>query len=279
MLRRVLWNTQGVLARRLLRHPAVEQHISTLLRSRLVKQSWRFGIRELGGVHTTHAYRIRENGLLAVVAHRSPDVLTLDQAFHQHVYEPPAKVVEILSDVGHPLRALDLGANIGLWTLWLHGRFSVQHVTALEPDPENATKQARTIELNGLTGSWTLIEAAATTRDGPVSFTVGQATTGHIADDEDGRQSSAVDGRDVFALLDRIDLLKLDIEGAEWAILADPRFSEVSTPVVTVEHHPRLAPSPDPSAAASSALKAAGYETHAVQVEPDGTGVVWGWRP
>lgn len=265
------------LPRRILRHPAIEPRVGALLRGRLVRESLRFAARELRGARSVHIYRIRESGLRAQIAHGTPDVLTLDQAFYQHAYEPPPAVLSALLALGRPLRALDLGANIGLWGLWLHGRLRVGRCTALEPDPENAAKHRRQIALNNLGGSWEFVQAAAACADGPIAFTLGRATTGRIG--EPGEPGTAtVEGLDVFSLLADLDLLKLDIEGAEWLILADPRLAALRVPVVMLEYHPHGAPSADPQGDAQRALARAGYATFPLLGAPDGTGVVWGLR-
>lgn len=262
---------------RILSHPRIEPNVSAWLRGRLVRETARFATREMRGVDSTHVYRIRTSGLRASITHGTPDVLTLDQAFYQHVYEPPAAVRATLEASGRPLRAIDLGANIGLWGLWLHGRFPVGRVTAVEPDPENAAKHRHQIALNNLGGSWELMQAAATGTAGTVAFTVGRATTGRIGEPEEPGTVD-VQGIDVFALLDNVDLLKLDIEGAEWPILSDPRWAALKTPVVMLEYHPYGAPSADPLRDAIEALAGAGYETLPLHGAPDGTGIVWGWR-
>jgi FkbM family methyltransferase len=261
----------------ILRHPRIEPYVSAYLRGRLVRETARFAIRELQGAKSSHVYRIRENGLRAAVEHGTPDVLTLDQAFYQHVYEPPEAVRTQLARLA-PLQALDLGANIGLWGLWLHGSFGVGSVTALEPDPANAVKHRRQIALNGLNDSWELVEAAATCAHGTIPFTVGRATTGRIGGEEEPG-TVTVAALDVFSLLGGVDLLKLDIEGAEWPIVADPRLQGVEAPVVMVEYHPHGAPSSAPADDVTAALKGAGYtQTWSMHSGTDGTGVVWGMR-
>jgi FkbM family methyltransferase len=262
---------------RALHHPRVEPFVSAALRGRLVRESAQFTARELRSAESAHVYRIRANGLHAQITHGTPDVLTLDQAFYQHVYEPPSVINSRLELSGRPLSAVDLGANIGMWGIWLHGRFAVERLVALEPDPENAAKHRRQIELNRLADSWELVQAAATCADGPVVFTVGRATTGRIGElGEPGTVEVA--GRDGFALLDGIDLLKIDIEGAEWPMLTDPRLAEMEVPVVMLEYHPRGAPSANPGQDAQAALAGAGFQTLPMHGAPDGTGIVWGWR-
>jgi hypothetical protein len=121
------------------------------------------------------------------------------------------------------------------------------------------------------------VQAAATCADGPVRFTVGHGATGRLGEAEP--DAVEVAGLDSFRLLDGIDLLKMDIEGAEWAILSDPRMAQVKVPVVMVEYHPHAAPSSDPETDARRALERAGYETRSMHGAPDGTGIVWGWKP
>jgi FkbM family methyltransferase len=264
--------------RTLLSHPRVVPHVAAVLRSKAVRESASFAPRELSGRHSAHVYHVRDSGLRVLIVHGTSDAHALDQAFYQHAHEPPAGALAALRDIDHPLRALDLGANVGLWGLWLHGRFSVDHVLALEPDPENVKRHRRQIQLNGLGDAWEVLEAAAVTVDAPVSFTVGQATNGRVTDATEAGTVSVV-GRDTFALLDDIDLLKIDIEGGEWPILADPRFAQLSVPVVMLEYHAHGAPSADPASDARRALERAGYSTETTIETAKGFGVVWGCKP
>lgn len=252
--------------------------MAAVLRSRAVRESTSFALRELSGRSSRHVYHVRESGLRLLIAHGTADAHALDQAFYHHAHEPPPGALAALQDLNRPLRAVDLGANVGFWGLWLYGRFPVERVVALEPDPENVERHLAQIELNGLTDSWKVLEAAAVTADGPVSFTVGQATNGRVTATAEAGTTS-VPGRDTFDLLDGIDLLKVDIEGGEWAILADPRFAELSVPVVMLEYHAHSAPSFDPASDARLALERAGYATETMAETTPGFGVVWGCKP
>lgn len=262
---------------RALRHRRVEPVISTLLRAGLVHGSLAFAVRELTGRRSTHVYRVRESGLLAAIEHQTADVHALDQAFYQHAHEPPPKALATLRSLGRPLRALDLGAHIGMWGLWLQGRFPVERVVGLEPDPRNAAHHRRQIELNDLQDKWELIQAAAVRTNGTVAFSVGQATNGRVTTD-DGASTASVCGRDAFALLKSVDLLKIDIEGGEWSLLDDPRARSLKVPVIMLEHHLHDSPSADPRRSALEALERAGYTTEAAIETSPGFGVVWGCR-
>lgn len=198
---------------------------------------------------------------------------TLDQAFYQDVYEPPPRAARRLESLGHPVRALDLGANVGLFGVWAQGRFRLDHITAVEPLPRNVALLRHNLALNLPSDGYSVIDAAACTADGPVAFGGGpHFTLGRVLH---GVGELTVRGLNAFALMDGIDLLKLDIEGGEWPILQDRRFASLDVPVVMLEYHPDGAPG-DPSRASEELLAAAGYEVERTLEEAGGTGIVWG---
>ena len=94
---------------------------------------------------------------------------------------------------------------------------------AVEADPGNAAIHRLTIEANGLGERWRLVEAFAGTRAGTTRFVPASSGSLARADDEEGIvvPCGRRDARSPHA-----DLVKIDIEGAEWPILADPRFHE-----------------------------------------------------
>jgi hypothetical protein len=117
------------------------------------------------------------------------------------------------------------------------------------------------------------VEEAACTSTGPVAFGGGEEFThGRVGHAGTGL---TVTGRDVFEWMAGIDLLKIDIEGGEWPILQDPRFRDLTVPVVMLEHHAHGAPG-DPGRAAEELLAAAGYVVERTLDGGDGTGIVWG---
>jgi len=88
-----------------------------------------------------------------------------------------------------------------------------------------------------------------------------------------------VRAEDVFRYAGESDYVKLDIEGAEWAILHDPRFPRLA-PVVALEYHPHMCPTPDPDEHARRALDRAGYRWADAEFDsPRGHGMIWAWKP
>jgi FkbM family methyltransferase len=244
----------------------------------LVRESAAFFVHDSVPRSAVRLYRLRENGVHVAIRHRSFDAATLAEVFYQRWNHPPEEVARAL---GEPREIVDLGANIGLFgalavTLWPSAR-----IVGYEPDPVNAAIHERTIRENGLHGRWSVIRAAAGTRDGEVRFAAGHGPSSHVLDREatSADRVLTVRQRDVLPAIARADLVKIDIEGGEWEIVGDPRFAAQPPRAVILEYHPARCASPDPSAEAVRLLAAAGMRTSPVAgSERDGFGMVWGWR-
>lgn len=115
---------------------------------------------------------------------------------------------------------VDCGAHIGLFSLIAGVRFSQAMLLAFEPSPRNLPLARRQLERFGRRAE--LVEAAVATRDGNVRFLPGESNTGRITDASEpaGITVPAVDlARILKRHRDASMLLKMDIEGAERAVL------------------------------------------------------------
>jgi FkbM family methyltransferase len=251
--------------------------VSFALRGVLVRSPLRFALNEMRPRSVTAAYRLRDGDVTIVVRHHTPDVLVLDEIFFQREYELPPGVAQALEAAPQPLTVLDLGANIGLFGAFVLTRFPEAHVIAVEADPANAAIHARTIAANGKRRRWTLIHAAAATTPGTVRFSSGGFALSHAARAFEGGIEVAAE--DVLPRILDADFVKIDIEGAEWSLLADARFARTGARAIVLEYHGQGCPGPDPEAEAESALVAAGFEVERGATKPQfGAGIVWGWR-
>lgn len=242
----------------------------------MVRETIRFALNEISGRHVLRRYRLRRGGLLVHLRHCSPDVLNLDEVFYQRLYDAPDQIRRALAEIGRPPRIVDLGANVGLAGAWFLGTYPGASVLAYEPDPANAAVHARTLDANELDGRWQLVVAAAGVKAGEVIFVPGSFAESRVA--APGEDGVPVESVDVLPELIQADLLKIDIEGAEWTILADERFSDASCRAVVLEYHPHLCPGPEPRAHAERLLRSAGFEVQDIFQARDGHGMIWGWR-
>ena len=262
-------------AQAFLQRPRPARVASVLIQASTVRGSFRFIWRELSASGRLAHYRLRRSGRIALIRHNTADPIVLEEIFYTGHYELPDEVARILNALRRPPVLLDLGANIGLFGVWALERFPGARITAFEPDPKNVAVARRCIEANGVGDQVRLIEAAATDRDGRVAFLAGQFSRSRIEPDVGGLEVKAVD---VFPYFEGVDFAKVDIEGGEWAILADPRFRELRVPTLALEYHPDQAPGPDPRSSALEAVRSAGYEAEVVQEFGPGQGMLWAWR-
>jgi FkbM family methyltransferase len=252
---------------------SLERLISTGLRGRLLDQSARFAVREVTGRTTIAAYRVRETGVWLHLQHNTPDVLVLDEIFYQRLYDPPREIESMLSA---PLQAIDAGANIGMFGVWLLGRYPGSGLLSFEPDRRNASLLRSTIAANGAGERWRLVEGAVATSTGEVGFAGAQFATSHVVDEAD---AATVPSVDFFEQAQGAQLVKIDIEGSEWAILADARMAQLQARVLVLEYHPENCPGPDTHETANALLADACYSTAPIFQAETGVGMLWAWRP
>jgi FkbM family methyltransferase len=251
--------------------------LSFALRAFLVQERVRFARNELRRRPLTDVYHLRESGVSFALRHHTGDVMVLDEIFSQREYEPPSPVEGAFASLRPSARVVDLGANIGLFGAWALGRFPEASILAVEADPANTAIHRRTIDANGLGSRWELLEGFASTTPGQVRFSTGEHAVSHAA--APGEPGIEVQSIDVLPALADADLVKIDIEGAEWDLLADPRFLHLRPTVVVLEYHERGCPQSNPMEAAERSLRSAGLEVvHAGRKPEFGAGIVWGSR-
>lgn len=257
---------------------------ATLLLASRVRPAFAFARRQLRATPGVHEYEIRATGQRALIRHHTDDPHVLAECFGRlDQYRPPREVSERLA-AEPPRRVVDLGGNIGLFGLLALDCLPDAELTSFEPDPDNAALLERVIELNGLTGKWRLERAAAAPAPATLSFAAGRSSRSHAVEGAAGGETIEVEAVDAFGELQRAELIKIDIEGGEWALLADSRLDSLPARVIVLEYHGAGSPSADARGAAVSALQRAGYRVetrheHDRGEDPrEGLGVAWAWR-
>jgi FkbM family methyltransferase len=265
-----------------LAYPATQWTIQTLRGASAVSPAGGFVAGQLRA-RQSGSYRLRTSGLAVTLRHRSRDIDILNEIFGGtggiNAYAPPEALSAVLG-AADPPRVMDLGANIGLFGLYVLGRWPSAQITAFEPDPDNAALLEQTIAANGLEQQWQVRREACSNRRGVVAFASGRLSESRIA--EPGEPSTIeVPTGDLFENDHDVDLMKIDVEGGEWAILTDPRLASLKARAVVLEWHAAGCPEPDPHAAAIRLLGDAGYEPILDLSETHGAAwnVLWARRP
>ena len=235
-------------------------------------------VRDIVRGRSEGTYRSRRTGQLVTFRPRL-DLQVAREQISMEGYAPPAEVRAAVKDI-RPSRILDLGANIGLYTLSALARDPDVTVVAVEPDPDNLALLRRNVAQNGLEGAVEVVAAAAGIGLGRVRFAAGQRELSHVVygDTEEPEGGIDVDVVDVFELARGCDLLKIDIEGGEWPILRDPRFATLDASLIVMEWHEPNANASSPKLEAERLLRAAGYEVVHHGRDVPWAGEIWAYR-
>jgi FkbM family methyltransferase len=164
-------------------------------------------------------YRLR-TGATFYMEPGKPDVRAINEVWLDRVYEPAARFV-----VRNGWTVIDLGAHRGTFSVRAALSGPETEVYAVEPSPRNLEWLRKNIEINEL--------ANVHVHEAAVAHSSGRAVL-HLNLAESGRTSLLIDSgddNDVLVetlLLDEllrtigrpVDLLKIDIEGAEHQVLA-----------------------------------------------------------
>ena len=157
---------------------------------------------------------------------------------------------------------LDVGANIGVATIWFSERCPLARIFAVEPSSEASARLLRNINRNGLGNRVSVLTVALGEGGRPLYLVFGEHSGVSHTDTEPHDGSQMVWSADLKTILEivggHVDVMKLDCEGAEYDIIlgADNHtLSQIDN--IVGEYH-----GPDLSAHASlfSRLEEAGFK-------------------
>jgi len=173
---------------------------------------------DLGGaLHdgTEMELRIRSGRSVRACRIRRSDVFTLAEIFHEQQYV-------VRSPVPDAPVIVDAGANVGLTSLWLAGRYPGAVLHAFEPEEENF----RLLEhnLRGLEGA-SALRMAVGGADGEILLGISEHGAMHSTSDTTGSVRTVpvrcvrLESYMEEQAMRTVDILKLDVEGAELDVL------------------------------------------------------------
>lgn len=199
------------------------------------------------------------------------------QAFQGRPLKEDRTLAFFLSRLESGQVVIDVGANIGYYTLAAAVRVGQSgHVYSFEPGADSAARLRENVRLNGLSNV-TVLEAAVADHSGTAALVLATESEGHslyeVSASGVGHSSVSVTTLDEAVGNDRtVDLVKLDAEGAEVAILRGARtlLTGRHRPVVIVESNPvTLRAAGESPATLKEQLTSLGYSTTVLE------GVTW----
>ena len=145
-------------------------------------------------------------------------------------------LISYLDSLTSPICAVDIGANVGIWTVLLASHRNVRHVYAFEPSKENLTYLRSNLQLNNVINDVTIVESAVSDVDGEVLFDdSGSGATKRIS--AIGSTVVPSVSLDTYMKDLPVDLIKIDVEGYEPLVLSGCwKTIETSLPTLFIEY-------------------------------------------
>ena len=194
--------------------------------------------------------------------HSMADQNTLQELFLREDY----KDILPLLPAG-PARVVDVGANIGAFTIWLKSRHGISEAFCFEPEQTSRNLLRANLALNDCEAhvSGNALGGNSRTISLSPNLVHPQATNIYHRQENDAPTQTirVVALREWLAATPgEFDLLKLDCEGAEWEIIESATREDLSRfKVAIIEVHSDMRDKPLPLAAFGRLMEERGFET------------------
>jgi len=190
------------------------------------------------------------------------DQFTLQEVFLREDYQD---ILPLLP--ARPLRVVDVGANIGAFTVWLKSRHELGEVFCFEPEQASRRLLRANLALNDCEVHVLAEALGGTSRTTSITPNLDHPQATNIYK----RQENRADAQTIRVVALRewlaatpgdFDLLKLDCECAEWEIVASTTREDLRRfKVVVIEVHGDMRETPQPVSAFARLMEERGFET------------------
>ncbi len=231
-----------------------------------VSSRWRYLAWRASGSSRPVQVVLKSGEQLILRPEPATDLAVAHEVFVRNVYQ----VDDIYSN-REVRRIVDLGANVGFTCLYWARSHPKARIHAFEPHPRFAAMARRHLALNQV-GSVDIVEAAVSDRDGH----------GDLTDDENrSKLTTNANGKIPVSVVDffsavgskPIDVLKVDIEGSEYALLNDVRFERLRVRCIVLEWH--MTPEyPRGADWCIRRFESLNYKVEVVEADPPRSGVI-----
>ncbi|TAF46998.1 MAG: FkbM family methyltransferase [Sphingobacteriales bacterium] len=189
--------------------------------------------------------QISKNELNYVLRPYTSDYRVFNQVYIDEEYKPLLEIIKQLN-FNKPLKIIDAGSNIGLFSHWISQNVEIDRVVSIEADTENfhfqkiyySAKYKTILKL----ALWGYSNKKLTLGS---SFRGGEHWAKSIVqgDKEKGNEVNSITLNDIYKQYfenEEIDILKIDVEGAEANIFAETNSYDVilkKTKILALEIH------------------------------------------
>lgn len=191
-----------------------------------------------GRRHISFRYPLPVNDIQVVVRDNyGSDAFIISEVFEHRYYDFPLPF--------SPATILDLGANAGFTSLFFARKYPLAEIACVEPVPTNVALLRENLELNSINAD--IFPVAAAVEDGFIKMVMAEKDYGHkVAGISYGKEITGrtidVEALSIQTILkklgwDRINLLKIDIEGYEGVLLKENCEWLASVDAMCIECH------------------------------------------
>jgi FkbM family methyltransferase len=157
----------------------------------------------------------------------SSDKKVFEQVLIKEEYKPVVEIYDQMFKTS-PANIIDCGSNIGLASVYFHWFYPNANFTAIEPFHENVEVLRLNLESNGLK-NYKVLEVGVWNKN------IGLVINKHFRDkkewaislEESSKEQTDIPGNSLLELIgnNEIDILKMDIEGAEKVLFDDSEYA------------------------------------------------------
>ncbi|MSR67569.1 FkbM family methyltransferase [Candidatus Peribacteria bacterium] len=209
---------------------------------RAVKNWPLYFLDRFGWVHGETTYKLR-NGLKLTSRSFALDRGPLNDVWFDQSYEPNAYGIPF--DWNQCKTIVDIGANIGVFTLFAAWKAPQSRIIAVEAEPSNAACAKKNVEQNNLENRVTVTPKACGKKNGTLELFLSTRNSGGNSMFEYAKGSPKITVpmislQELFQeqKIETCDYLKLDCEGAEYDILyALPESTMSRIRFMAIEYH------------------------------------------
>ncbi|MFT4015880.1 MAG: FkbM family methyltransferase [Agriterribacter sp.] len=163
----------------------------------------------------------------------SHDIACIKGVF-RHIFN--REIYNFTADSNSPL-IIDAGANIGLGVLYWKRKYPKARIIAFEPSMKAYDSLIKNVQENKLTDV-TCVNKALSYQEGKQLFTTNEKISGSLIVEKNLESSYEVDTTPLHKYLQqKVDLLKIDVEGAEKFLIEDIRNNIANLNNIFLEYH------------------------------------------